>query len=760
MFDQTIHGGKSRGSRDDESDSDMDESDDDEENAVQSAPTPLPARAGPSMMSMGAPGSFVPPTPTPAQGHVAQHRSAPPMVFSDENAVPPSASKPARLNVFSDTPAKTPLAAKTPLSAKPRVIEDIREDDEPAPLNDENAVLPPRNTRTAATNNIFSTPAFKAPVRRNIFSNAITEEADEEQDEAVDGPLDHVVENGDEYAPESDENDWARMRHVGGGFNIMTPISERTMEFTQVTNLRSSQGTNIFSTSSGRRSSIKSVYQDGEDGMVEAPATAVVPALEAVREEEERAISREQSTTPDDSPAFNPTDDNVPSFEDSGNDPGRFVLPEGYTIHRTADAMQHTMVVTDRDRDTMNTMHTAKEGSPERSITNDTEAFHTAHHGDLDTSPIAHSLPNPCIPTDEAVVAQLLTIISPPLSALRNFHDLRHATSNRLDSLQSHCKSKARRSSTTPRQSISTEDNVSVMIGDREYEVSDKIGEGGFGAVFLAVDVRLREQIEDADSDDENDDDNDDEIDRSLVAIKVEKPCAVWEAVILDRIHSRLEAAAAASIIRPRNLFAFADESYLVLDFASQGTLLDAVNKAASMGIAPATTGAPSALDELVAIFFTIELLRLVDSMHRARFIHGDLKIDNCLVRLESVPASEGSWSGQYSASGENGWRGKGVKLIDFGRAIDLSLFPAGDAQKFKADWPIDDRDCLAIREDREWSFEADYHGLASICHCMLFGKYISTEVGVAPEGRDGRWQKIATPLKRVSLHPSLGPAE
>jgi checkpoint serine/threonine-protein kinase len=169
------------------------------------------------------------------------------------------------------------------------------------------------------------------------------------------------------------------------------------------------------------------------------------------------------------------------------------------------------------------------------------------------------------------------------------------------------------------------------------------------------------------------------------------------------------------------------------------------------LNIAPATSGGPSSFEEPLAIFFTIELLRVIESLHRSQFIHGDMKIDNCLVRLDAVPSSEGgasAWSNQYSASGANGWRHKGIKLIDFGRGIDLSLFPAGEKQKFKADWKVDERDCVEMREGREWSYETDYFGLASICYCMLFGKYIATEVTTTPEG--GRWQKIDAPLKRV----------
>jgi checkpoint serine/threonine-protein kinase len=156
-------------------------------------------------------------------------------------------------------------------------------------------------------------------------------------------------------------------------------------------------------------------------------------------------------------------------------------------------------------------------------------------------------------------------------------------------------------------------------------------------------------------------------------------------------------------------------------------------------------------VDELVAMFFTIELLKLVEGLHSNGFIHGDLKIDNCLVRLDAIPSSEGgtsAWSAQYDRNGRNGWNRKGVKLIDFGGAIDTSLFPAGEKQTFVADWKTDERDCMEMREGKTWSYQTDYWGLASVAYCLLFGKYIQTEQ--VEEGGAKRY-RIATPLKRVS---------
>jgi len=682
MFDQTVHAGKRH-----DSDSDSD-SDDDDDDVVRHdlQPTPLPSLAGLGMMSAHIAG--VPPTPTPAQGQQRQ------MVFQDED-VPSSSKPPAKFNVFA-TPAKTP--GRTPLSvATPRVVDGA----EPTPSIPINIFA---NTASYAT----PAPGLKGQARR-VFSNPITEEEEGEEEP-------------EEHAEEPTASGSQPNRHAGLKFDsILSPITERTQEYTQMTNLRSSQSTNVFSVSSGRRSSVKSVWQDEEE-----EDQIVNKGLSAVHEEEERSSRQSYGSSQGVS--------DYQHLEDSGHAPG-FEIPEGFTIHNRP-VHEQTMVVADGQQDTM---HTAREGSMEP----ETEAFVTANHGPVS---MREDLPNPCVPIDDDVIAALLAKIEPPLSCLPHFLDMRETPSGRLASLNSHTKNKVRRNSSAPRQSVSPEDRVSITLGDREFEVSDKIGEGGFGAVFLAVDVRLREQIEDADSDDE---DEDDEVDRSLVAIKVEKPGAVWEAVILDRILSRVDEP--MSIIRPRELIAFADESYLVLDFAPQGTLLDAVNKASNMGIAPATAGGPSALDELVAIFFTIELLSVIESLHRSQFIHGDIKIDNCLVRLDAIPSFEGGnsgWSSQYSAQGKNGWRHKGMKLIDFGRGIDMSLFPAGQSQKFIANWKVDERDCVEMREGREWSYETDYFGLASICYCMLFGKYIGTEETSGPDG--GRWHKINTPLKRV----------
>ncbi|KAI0775228.1 hypothetical protein BD413DRAFT_534119 [Trametes elegans] len=351
--------------------------------------------------------------------------------------------------------------------------------------------------------------------------------------------------------------------------------------------------------------------------------------------------------------------------------------------------------------------------------------------------------PNPCNPTDPAIISTILRLISPD----HGFHDLRGTESQQLDALQKFAKKKSRRASgnSTSGRSMQDSDTLEVHIDDRRFAVVDKLGEGGFGAVFEAIDLALARKDDD-DDDDFDDDDDDDSEEQNRVALKVVKPRSLWEFHVLRRIHNTLPANLRRSIITPQALYAFKDESFLILELSKQGTLLDIVNRAPSAGL----TQQGACLDELLVMFFSIELLRVLEGLHRAGFIHGDVKIDNCLVRLEDVPGPASAWESVYQPSGAGGWAHKGVKLIDFGRTIDTGLFPAG--QRFVAEWPTDARDCFEARERRPWTFQTDYFGLAGIIFCLLYGKYVEAASVVPasepPAGGRIRY-KLATPFKR-----------
>ncbi|ERF68143.1 hypothetical protein EPUS_08209 [Endocarpon pusillum Z07020] len=163
----------------------------------------------------------------------------------------------------------------------------------------------------------------------------------------------------------------------------------------------------------------------------------------------------------------------------------------------------------------------------------------------------------------------------------------------------------------------------------------------------------------------------------NLEAIKAESPPsqAIWEFHIIRTIHRRLlnknnnnnnsssqdECRALDSIITAHELHAFADEAYLVLDFCPTGTLLDLINLVRADNKRAGKAAADAAgLDEVLAMFFTVELLRTVESLHGAGILHGDLKGDNCLIRLPCnfSTAKQSLDLGAYTADGSNGWAG------------------------------------------------------------------------------------------------------
>lgn len=325
---------------------------------------------------------------------------------------------------------------------------------------------------------------------------------------------------------------------------------------------------------------------------------------------------------------------------------------------------------------------------------------------------------NPCTPFDPSITSTLLSLL--PVNSA--FYDYRNEEAVQLADLQKFCKKQERRGSSS---SSSFSDRYPLSLGNVQYEILSKLGEGGFGAVFAAEDTTLA------------DNDPDEVI---PVAIKVVRPKNLWEFHVLHNLRSSLPPDLRTSIIEPHALFAFRDESFLILEMCSRGTLLDLVNRVHEINVGQ--KGA--CLDELLVVFFTIELLRLLEGIHARGFIHGDLKIDNCLLRLEDVPGGSSAWSSAYHPDGSGGWSYKGIKLIDFGRTIDTRQFPKG--QLFVADWPTDVRDCREMREGEPWTYQPDYFGLAGIVYCMLYGRYFDEKSVV--EGQEGTY-KLSASFKR-----------
>ncbi|KAK5714466.1 protein kinase [Elasticomyces elasticus] len=365
-----------------------------------------------------------------------------------------------------------------------------------------------------------------------------------------------------------------------------------------------------------------------------------------------------------------------------------------------------------------------------------------AHKG-----PLVHD--EQCNPMDPDLRLGILSQMKPSLNSYDSYHEHK-ASSGRTHEIKKYIKAlaKAGRSSTNlekTMQTLALPPMLDLQGADGTYAVKRQLGEGTFAPVYLIENTAV--SMSDGEANDENHPPS--RVGKAahrkpLEAVKMEDPPNAWEFYIIRQSHRRLGVSRAAeSVVRAHEMHLFRDECFLVEEYRDQGTLLDLLNIARLEG------GSGGGLDEMTAMWLTVEMLRTVEALHSKQLIHGDLKGDNVLVRFDD-PGVEMDWCPTYFPSGAHGWASKGVCLIDFGRGIDMKQFVPNVA--FVADWKTTEADCPEMRELRPWTYQIDYHGMAGIVHSLLFGKYMETigEKGGTTLGQGStKTYKIRENLKR-----------
>ncbi|TQV95999.1 checkpoint protein kinase (SldA) [Cordyceps javanica] len=356
--------------------------------------------------------------------------------------------------------------------------------------------------------------------------------------------------------------------------------------------------------------------------------------------------------------------------------------------------------------------------------------------------PIIHDVM--CNPMDANVRTEILANIQPPLSSYAGFYDQRHDQSDRSGAIRKFVKalnSKPGKTSSERGASLPPQVVLEFANVDASYTLKRELGAGAFAPVYLVVNSNPEEPAGDenavavmgkgAFAISQR---------ASLEALKMESPPSPWEFYMMRLSHARLgpQHRVSASLSYAHELHLYRDEAFLFLPYHPNGTLLDVVNhfRYESSGV----------MDELLVMFFTIELMRTVEGLHAKQLCHGDLKADNCLLRLDEL-SSTSLLSNKWRADGSGGWGARGITLIDFGRGIDMRAFVPH--VEFFADWKTTDQDCSEMREARPWTWQIDYYGLASTIHCLLFGKYIETVRCDSGGIGKGRKYKLREGLKR-----------
>ena len=159
---------------------------------------------------------------------------------------------------------------------------------------------------------------------------------------------------------------------------------------------------------------------------------------------------------------------------------------------------------------------------------------------------------------------------------------------------------------------------ATVSLGSDVFLVQECKGEGGYAKVWSAV---------------RQDDDMDCTIAGIDAVLKVQRPANDWEFYVCTQVQQRIpDNLASAFMSIPRN-YAFRDGGVFVSYHQKFGSLLDIIN------IVKQCPGNKFSIEPM-AVFFTIELLKMVEALHGAGIIHADLKADNLLLKVSIYDAS------------------------------------------------------------------------------------------------------------------------
>ncbi|XP_024018206.1 mitotic checkpoint serine/threonine-protein kinase BUB1 [Morus notabilis] len=240
--------------------------------------------------------------------------------------------------------------------------------------------------------------------------------------------------------------------------------------------------------------------------------------------------------------------------------------------------------------------------------------------------------------------------------------------------------------------------NKIVEIGGIKYQIKGCAGQGGFAQVHKAY-VNS------------NPDD--------VVALKIQKPPFPWEFYMYRQLDRRISAEERSSFGFAHGVHLYTNCSILVCDYLANGTLQDAINSYVVIG---------KSMEEVLCIYYTIEMLYMLEALHVAGIIHGDFKPDNMLIRYARDDLVEDAFPDRSGP-----WRDQGLCLVDWGRGIDLHLFP--DGTEFKGDCRTSGFRCVEMQQKRPWKFQVDTYGLCAIVHLMLHNSYMDIQKKPAPDG-------------------------
>ncbi|XP_075719006.1 mitotic checkpoint serine/threonine-protein kinase BUB1 [Rhinoderma darwinii] len=280
---------------------------------------------------------------------------------------------------------------------------------------------------------------------------------------------------------------------------------------------------------------------------------------------------------------------------------------------------------------------------------------------------------------DDNLIATLLSQLPTPLSSLSSYH-------------QWH--------TNVPSLKLKTEGK----LGSQSFYIDHLIGEGAFAHVYQAsiLDIQTKRN--------------------QKVILKVQKPPRPWEFYIGRQITQRMKPELRHLYISFHSAHIFQNGSVLEGDLYSSGSLLNALNLYKNL--------TDKVMPVPLVMYFTINILYIVEQLHDIGIIHGDIKPDN--FALGEMFMDNHTCNLDLLSHG--------LALIDLGQSIDMTLFPKGTV--FTGKCETSGFQCTEMLSNKPWNYQTDYFGVAGTVYCMLFGKYMKVHEANGAWKTDGNFKR------------------
>ena len=186
--------------------------------------------------------------------------------------------------------------------------------------------------------------------------------------------------------------------------------------------------------------------------------------------------------------------------------------------------------------------------------------------------------------------------------------------------------------------------------------------------------------------------------------LKFKGPNDLYEYYIADQVSRRVDMGESYRFPSIQRAYVFDKNTLLMEKLVNSITLKRAIDSGVK-------------IEETLILYYTLEMLYILQSLHNeARVTHNSISPSNLLLLNE-----EGADLSDWSVKGK-GWNTKGLMLIDYSNAIDLTLFP--EEVRFSSDQKtMPEAFTKTMTAPKTWKYSADTWSVCSILHFLLFKK-------------------------------------